>query len=484
MAVDIGADLLLAITEAFQKAYDQDITIRVLEKRLNGGRAHLEDAARYSERVGELLANVYGELLSSEVLPNGRMYWNIAQKVIGEPLVNNYNLVAEASVNALSAQNAEKGIGLKAQKPALNQERITGLMNKVSDAERYDDVAFALDEPVKNFSRSVVDDAVKTNADFQAKAGLDVKIIRSTTGRETCDWCRRLAGTYDYADVRKTGHDVWKRHAHCDCRIEYVSSTERYDIENFKKLTKAENREKVAARKAVQTSDDRTPEKIVARKALAGVGERTIEDGQHYEEVVFGQAEKRKRGTVTLTGRVVESSAFDVWVSDKVRFSRRSQHLLDKELKDAFAKLPKLEGASRPEVLVMDAVEIMNPIAAAYNPVTNQLYINAAIFEKATREQLSSDFVGGSKIATTLYHEMLHWQDAQEHLASGGYITQENVGDYLAMLHERAKQRLDSAGITADNVGEISAYAKVRYDDGLYDEAYTEYRVKQKFRKG
>lgn len=108
MSVDIGADLLLAITEAFQKAYDQDITIRVLEKRLNGGKAHLEDAARYSERVGELLANVYGELLSSEVLPNGRMYWNIAQKVIGEPLVNNYNLVAEASVNALSAQRRKR----------------------------------------------------------------------------------------------------------------------------------------------------------------------------------------------------------------------------------------------------------------------------------------------------------------------------------------------------------------------------------------
>ena len=147
MAVDIGADLLLAITEAFQKAYDQDITIRVLEKRLNGGKAHLEDAARYSERVGELLANVYGELLSSEVLPNGRMYWNIAQKVIQEPLVNNYNLVAEASVNALTAHNAENGVGLRAQKPALNQERITGLMNKVSDAEHYDDVVFALDEP-------------------------------------------------------------------------------------------------------------------------------------------------------------------------------------------------------------------------------------------------------------------------------------------------------------------------------------------------
>lgn len=102
---------------------------------------------------------------------------------------------------------------------------------------------------------------------------MDVKIVRSTTGSKTCDWCRRLAGTYDYADVRKTGHDVWKRHAYCDCRIEYVSSSERYDVENYKKITKAENRERIAQRKAVQAADDRSPEKIAARKALAGVGE-------------------------------------------------------------------------------------------------------------------------------------------------------------------------------------------------------------------
>lgn len=278
MAVDIGQELLLAVTEAFQRAYDKDVAIKVLEKRMDSGtlkgtsKAHLEDAARYSERVGELLANAYRSVVSSEALPNGKMYWNIAKKVIGEPLVNNYNLVAEASVKALDAVNAEQGVGLKAQKPAINQARLTNLMNKVADADYYDDVAFTLDEPVKNFSRSVVDDAVEANADFQAKAGLDVKIVRSTTGKETCDWCKRLAGTYDYADVR-SGHDVWKRHAYCDCRIEYVSSKERYDVQNYKRITKAENREKIAKRKGVETNDDRAPEKIAARMALAGVGE-------------------------------------------------------------------------------------------------------------------------------------------------------------------------------------------------------------------
>lgn len=43
-------------------------------------------------------------------------------------------------------------------------------------------MAFMLDRPVVNFTRAVLDDAVEVNADFQAKAGLDVKIVRTPRG--------------------------------------------------------------------------------------------------------------------------------------------------------------------------------------------------------------------------------------------------------------------------------------------------------------
>lgn len=139
--------------------------------------------------------------------------------------------------------------------------------------ERFDDVAFMLDKLVVNFTRAVLDDAVEVNVDFQAKAGLDVKIVRTTTGRETCDWCKRLAGTYDYEDVRH-GHDVWKRHLDCDCKIVHVSEKGRKVVQNCKRS----NRNKIEARKQLEAPNDRAPEKIEARKQLGGTNEEERAD--------------------------------------------------------------------------------------------------------------------------------------------------------------------------------------------------------------
>lgn len=127
--------------------------------------------------------------------------------------------------------------------------------------ERFDDVAFMLDKPVVNFTRAVLDDAVEVNVDFQAKVGLDVKIVRTPRGRVTCDWCKSVAGTYDYEDVRH-GHDVWKRHTDCDCKIELVSEKGCKVVQNYKRS----NRDKIEARGQLEAPNDRAPEKIEARK--------------------------------------------------------------------------------------------------------------------------------------------------------------------------------------------------------------------------
>ena len=50
-----------------------------------------------------------------------------------------------------------------------------------------------LREPIINFTQAIVDDAVRANADFQSKAGLNPKIVRTST-RKCCAWCNSLAG--------------------------------------------------------------------------------------------------------------------------------------------------------------------------------------------------------------------------------------------------------------------------------------------------
>lgn len=67
--MDVGIELLQKVTESLQKAYNEDVSIKVLEKRLKANKAYYEDAARYSERVGELLAEAYRRVVTSEALP-------------------------------------------------------------------------------------------------------------------------------------------------------------------------------------------------------------------------------------------------------------------------------------------------------------------------------------------------------------------------------------------------------------------------------
>ncbi|PKK40388.1 hypothetical protein ABB02_00374 [Clostridiaceae bacterium JG1575] len=69
-------------------------------------------------------------------------------------------------VQTQEALNKKAKIGIKPIKPALNQDRIDGLIEKNVEAEQYDDAAWALNEPIVNFAQSIVDDSAKANADF------------------------------------------------------------------------------------------------------------------------------------------------------------------------------------------------------------------------------------------------------------------------------------------------------------------------------
>ena len=86
-----------------------------------------------------------------------------------------------------------------------------------------------LDEPVVNFTQSVVDDSIKKNAECQYQSGLSPKIRRISMGK-CCKWCDRLVGTYDYATVRNTGNGVFRRHEHCRCTVEFITNGKKQNV--------------------------------------------------------------------------------------------------------------------------------------------------------------------------------------------------------------------------------------------------------------
>lgn len=125
-------------------------------------------ALDYADLVGGALAEAFRLHLSADTLPDGRMYWNIADRVLRPLLEEDHALVADAAAAVQQQLNEAAGLRLLAQRVPVDEDRIDGILNKVCAAEHYEDVAYMLDEPVRTFSRMAVDDTLKANVQFRA----------------------------------------------------------------------------------------------------------------------------------------------------------------------------------------------------------------------------------------------------------------------------------------------------------------------------
>lgn len=214
---DIAPELLEQLRKRFSEKISINPKIRELHKRIQEGNATYVDAEEYAYLAGQALSQTFGEILSSAVLPDGRMYYNIADRVLRPLLEEDHALISDAAAMVQTALNQKANIGIKAQTAAVNSNRIDGIVNKVSSAEVFDDVAWVLDEPVKNFSTNVVTETLRANVEFQGKAGLRPRIIRKAE-RKCCEWCSQLEGEYDYPDVPD---DIYRCHERCRCTVDY-----------------------------------------------------------------------------------------------------------------------------------------------------------------------------------------------------------------------------------------------------------------------
>lgn len=217
MEKDIVPGLLELIENEFdEKTYNSEVLKKSIQA-LKDKKATYKDANEFAIEVGEILSEVLNTHITVDVLPNGQMYFNIADRVMNATLKKNFDLITNYVVDVQTELNHNAGISLKGVKPELNQDRIDGIVERLS-TEEFENIKWILDEPIVNFSQSIIDDTVRTNAEFQANAGLDSKIIRKPD-RNPCDWCKNLVGEYDYYEVIGQGADVFRRHDYCRCVV-------------------------------------------------------------------------------------------------------------------------------------------------------------------------------------------------------------------------------------------------------------------------
>lgn len=247
MDKDIVPSLLEEIKTEFNIKLNDSEKIRLSKELLELNKATFNNANDFAIELGEILANIFNEKITTELLPDGRMYYNIAERIVNETLKENYNLISKYSTEVQFILNKEAGLKIKGLSPKLNQDRIDGIVERLSKETDFEQIKWILNEPIINFSQAIVDDTVKANTNFQYKTGLKPKVKRTVVAN-CCDWCRAVEGIYEYPDIPE---DIYKRHRYCRCTVTYIP---------------ADGKERVVSKKRAKTEEEKT--KIEARKKI------------------------------------------------------------------------------------------------------------------------------------------------------------------------------------------------------------------------
>nr|DAR87925.1 MAG TPA: hypothetical protein [Caudoviricetes sp.] len=217
MENDVLPGILQEVQERFERDFGKSEIVRNAFATLKAKKATYKTANEFAIEIGDILSKALGASLSTDKLPDGKMYYNIAQRLLTDVLGRNHELVSGYASDVQKNLNDKAKIGLKVQVPELNLDRIAGIVNRFSSEENFEDVSWLLGEPIVNFTQSIIDDSIRKNAEFHHQSGLQPEIVRKSYFH-CCEWCQEVQGNYKYPRVPK---DVFRRHQHCRCIVDY-----------------------------------------------------------------------------------------------------------------------------------------------------------------------------------------------------------------------------------------------------------------------
>lgn len=247
MEHDVLPDILQEVQDRFERDFGKSEIVRNAFAALKGKKATYKTANEFAIEVGEILSKALGASLIADKLPDGKMYYNIAQRLLSDVLGRNYEIISGYTRDVQKKLNTDAKISLKVQVPELNQDRIAGIVNRLASEEKFEDVSWLFGEPIVNFSQSIIDDSIQKNAEFHYKSGLQPEIVRKSFFH-CCDWCQEVQGSYKYPRVPR---NVYRRHQHCRCTVDYDPKSGKVKDIWSKIWRKTDESDKIEARKDI-----------------------------------------------------------------------------------------------------------------------------------------------------------------------------------------------------------------------------------------
>lgn len=247
MEHDVLPDILQEVQDRFERDFGKSEIVRNAFETLKAKKATYKTANEFAIEVGEILSKALGASLIADKLPDGKMYYNIAQRLLSDVLGRNYEIISGYTRDVQKKLNTDAKISLKVQVPELNQDRIAGIVNRLASEEKFEDVSWLFGEPIVNFSQSIIDDSIQKNAEFHYKSGLQPEIVRKSFFH-CCDWCQEVQGSYKYPRVPR---NVYRRHQHCRCTVDYDPKSGKVKDIWSKIWRKTDESDKIEARKDI-----------------------------------------------------------------------------------------------------------------------------------------------------------------------------------------------------------------------------------------
>lgn len=128
---DVAPKLYSEILKDFERRLNSDGFIKSFKRKIEDKTATAEQVSTYARRLGEHGSEALCKYLIEDNLPDGKLYWNIAERTI-KPLAEEiHKLVGEAAVATQLIDDEKSGIGLKPRVPTFPEERFNALINKV-----------------------------------------------------------------------------------------------------------------------------------------------------------------------------------------------------------------------------------------------------------------------------------------------------------------------------------------------------------------
>ncbi len=332
MTDDVLPELLKRVCDDFEKSYAANEVVKQVQEKLENKSATYADAYEYAYEVGCMLSDALTKHVTIELLPNGTMYYNIAQRLLQKTLGTNYKLVSDLAAGVQKVLNGKAGLTLAALKPDIDQDKVDGLIERLSKGD-FENDKFVMGSPIANFTQSVVDDTIAKNVEFHASAGLQPKIVRRYAGNG-CKWCANLAGTYDYP----VKQEIYRRHDNCRCIVEYfpedgrgVQNAHTKEWRNESKVEREQHRQTNA-----DIRDNRENDILEYKKMVDVLGRKNAPVSlAKFQELKYNDVERYKE----LEDRVVWSKAkFPSEKSFNGHFEKHAKEFLQSMTKEDYQK--------------------------------------------------------------------------------------------------------------------------------------------------